>query len=202
MCSTSIQSANKMMHMGWTFTSWVVSPQVVRALQYVKITSTVLNCDRVFFKHQYITQSTVTSYNAVIKACQDVKQALKGITNTTWQAKMKAILQLEQLMSCFDNEKPVTYHHDTQIPLNYNRLLQVMPASRAVEKLQGTNPGVEAKPHMALSRVEQPAPKSPLPQHGTPQLINHNKLVSQQCGPSFLKQHCKHLNLTWWLWLY
>ena len=35
----------------------------------------------VFFKHKYITQPTLTPYDAIIKALQDLNHAIKGTTS-------------------------------------------------------------------------------------------------------------------------
>jgi hypothetical protein len=48
---------------------------------YTKKTRSMRISDAVWFKHKYITQSTLTPVDTIVKALNDLTQALKGKSN-------------------------------------------------------------------------------------------------------------------------
>jgi hypothetical protein len=53
----------------------------------------------VYFKHKYITQTTVTPADAIVKAFHDLMATLKGTTNLKGQQNLDAITQLQTTLS-------------------------------------------------------------------------------------------------------
>ena len=58
---------------------------------YVKKTRSERISDTVFFKHKYITQPTVMPEDTIVKALDDLMQALKGRRNVKGKAQMDAL---------------------------------------------------------------------------------------------------------------
>ena len=62
---------------------------------FVKTTRSTCITDAMFFKHKYITQPTVMPTNQIVKAYQDLTQAIQGLTKSSEDAHMEALTRLE-----------------------------------------------------------------------------------------------------------
>ena len=89
---------------------WYVrtSPEHYRCHEiYVKATRQTRISDTVYFKHKYITQPTVTPADAIIKAIQDLTQALKGKVNTKGESHLQALTKLQELFRPGNNNDKI-----------------------------------------------------------------------------------------------
>jgi hypothetical protein len=77
--------------------------------------------DTIFFKHKYITQPTVTSADAIVKAYQDLTFALQGIKNHKGNAHMEALARVQDALT-------PRYEHTVDQP--------VQPDPRVQEKIK------------------------------------------------------------------
>ena len=64
---------------------------------YVKKTRSERISDTVFFKHKYITQPTVTPADTIVKALNDLPNALKGKRNVKAEAQIEALEKIDEL---------------------------------------------------------------------------------------------------------
>ena len=72
------------------------SPEHIRShIVFVKASQWTRNTDNVFFKHKYITQPTNTLVDAIVKAYQDLAQAIQGISNSQGAARFEALASFE-----------------------------------------------------------------------------------------------------------
>ena len=70
---------------------------------FVKV---AVHCRHSFFKHKNITQPTVMPANLLVKAYQDLAQAIQGIPNAQGTAYMEALACVEKAI------EPQTIHID------------------------------------------------------------------------------------------
>ncbi|KAL7488152.1 LOW QUALITY PROTEIN: hypothetical protein ACHAW6_014020 [Cyclotella cf. meneghiniana] len=80
--------------MGRAFNAWYLqtSPEHIRShIVFVKASQWTRITDNVFFKHKYITQPTITLVDAIVKAYQDLTQAIQGISNSQGAARVEAL---------------------------------------------------------------------------------------------------------------
>ncbi len=66
---------------------------------YVKQTKSERVSDTVFFKMKYITQPTITPADAIIKALNNLTQALKVKSNAKGLEQLKALKKLEDILN-------------------------------------------------------------------------------------------------------
>ncbi|MBM5801495.1 MAG: hypothetical protein FJ077_11840 [Cyanobacteria bacterium K_DeepCast_35m_m2_023] len=66
---------------------------------YVKQTRSERISDTVFFKHKYITQPTVTQADIIVKALDDLTQALKGRRNVSGAVEIEALEKIDELLN-------------------------------------------------------------------------------------------------------
>ncbi len=66
---------------------------------YVKKTRSERISDTVFFKHKYITQPTVTPADIIVKALDDLTQALKGRRNVSCAVEIEALEKIDELLN-------------------------------------------------------------------------------------------------------
>jgi hypothetical protein len=66
---------------------------------YVKKTRSERTSDLVFFKHQYITQPTLTQADIIVKAIDDLTHALKGRKNVKGNAQIEALEKIDELLN-------------------------------------------------------------------------------------------------------
>jgi hypothetical protein len=83
MCSTITPKQYKISIMGRKFDRWMVLTDITRTLPMPHdiCTKSENVSDTVFFKTKYITQPTMTPADIIIKALNDLRQALKGKNN-------------------------------------------------------------------------------------------------------------------------
>jgi hypothetical protein len=59
--------------------------------------------DTVFFKHKYITHLTVTPADTIVKALDDLTNALKGRKNVKAEAQIEALEKIDELLNNIPN---------------------------------------------------------------------------------------------------
>ena len=70
----------------------------ITVMVFVKETQCTRISDTVYFIHKYITQPTVTPTDVIIKAYQDLMQAIHGMSNTRGIAHMEALTHIGQVL--------------------------------------------------------------------------------------------------------
>ncbi len=93
---------------------------------YVKKTRSKRISDKVFFKHRYITQPTLTPADTIIKALNDLTHALKGRKNVEGDAQIEALEKINELLNNIprkittEKEKHITFDENTAPPQENN----------------------------------------------------------------------------------
>jgi len=72
---------------------------------YITSTKSERVTDTIFFKHKYLTHPTITPEDAIIRAAEDLKQALRGKLSTRGNQRFEAIEQLRAIFAV-TNPKP------------------------------------------------------------------------------------------------
>ena len=97
---------------GWYLTT---SPDHYRCHYiFVKATRAKWISDTVYFKHKYITQPRLTTEDLVIKAIQDLSNAIKGGKNLGGNTQIKAIKGLTNSLRP-GNQLPLQAHSPTKV---------------------------------------------------------------------------------------
>ncbi len=85
---------------------------------YVKKTRSKRTSDTVFFKHQYITQPTLTQADIIVNAIDDLTHALKGRKNVKGDAQIEALEKIDDLLN--NIPKKLSKVKDLQVTPNEN----------------------------------------------------------------------------------
>ena len=116
--------------------------------------------DTVFFKHKYITQPTVTPADTIVKALDDLTNALKGRRNVKGEAQIEALEKIDELLNNIpkhmeperrqEQQKQVTFDEATA-PSKENRV----PMKRQTAPVRTTRrPTIEDKEAL----IDKPIP--------------------------------------------
>ncbi len=88
---------------------------ITDATKYIKKMRSMRISYTIWFKHKYITQTTVTLADMIIKALPDLTQALKGKTNLEGLDQIESMKCLEELLT---NTPPPTQVETIPMPIN------------------------------------------------------------------------------------
>jgi hypothetical protein len=76
--------------------------------------------DTVFFKHKYITHSTVTPVDTKVKALDDLTHALKGRKNANDETQMEALEKINELLNNVPKHLEPERHQERQKQVTFN----------------------------------------------------------------------------------
>jgi hypothetical protein len=98
--------------MGRKLDQWMVLTNIPGALPMPrnlckKQTKSERVSDTVFFKTKYITQPTMTPEDAIIKALNNLTQALQGKSNAKGLEQIKALKKLEDILNNTPETAPI-----------------------------------------------------------------------------------------------
>jgi hypothetical protein len=97
---------------------------------YVKKTRSKRIPDTVFFKHQYITQPTLTQADIIIKAIDDLTHALKRRQNVKGNAQLEALEKNDELLK--NIPKKISTVKEKQVTPNENTHPVTQPIAKTV----------------------------------------------------------------------
>ena len=91
---------------------------------------------KVFFKHKYITQSTLMQADIIVKALDDLTHALKGRKNVKGDTQIEALEQIGKLLNNIprkvvtQKEQHVTFDENTAPPRETNATPRTLTATQ------------------------------------------------------------------------
>ena len=162
---------------------WYVrtSPEHYRCHEiFVKATRNTRISDTVFFKHKYITQPTITPEDAIMKALQDIRQAISGKSNTKGQENLQALERMTQAL-----EKPRNNEKGSNNDALLQRIQQLQ--QRAATRVERQENIPQGAPRVESKRDVHPSPRveSQVQQQAVPQV----KVQQTQNGARDEVQH-------------
>ncbi len=123
---------------------------------YVKKMRSERISDTVFFEHKYITQPTITPADTIVKALDDLTNALKGRRNVKGEAQIEALERIDKLLNNIpkqleperrqEQQKQVTFNEATAPPKD-----NIVPTARQTAPLQTTQ-----RPSIKKALVNKP----------------------------------------------
>ena len=106
---------------------------------YCKNTRSERISDTVHFKHKYITEPTLTPEDTIVKALNDLTQALKDRRNKKGSEELDALRKLDDILNNIpttsNNSKRVTFANTTNLPLATG-INATIPTPRVVQEIQ------------------------------------------------------------------
>ena len=127
--------------MGGKFIRWMVFTYLTGTLQmpvhhviYCKNTRSERISDTVHFKHKYITEPTLTPEDTIVKALNDLTQALKERRNKKGIEELDALQRINDLLNNI---------HPTPITMNNSRRVTFADTTHLPQEIQPTVPRVD-----------------------------------------------------------
>jgi hypothetical protein len=169
-----------------TINGWYLetSPEHYQCHQiYVKKTKSERISDTVFFKHQYLTQPTVTPADTIIKALGDLTVALKGRRNLKGIEQIKALTKIDKLLNNIPttNKTPtrkVIFDEATKPPQEVKTAQRVNNISKSVKERTANNTAIIDKPltiNTPPPRVETSVDKTSILNMPPPRVVESSK---------------------------
>ena len=132
---------------------------------WVKATQAERISETVFFKHKYITNPSVTHADVVVKAAQDLRQALMKKANKKGEDRLRGLQALSEIfLEMANNEPPTTWETEyvprhmgaapPRVPDRAGRVPRVGPTTRPAMQ-----PSSNPTPLPANNPVASPAPR-------------------------------------------
>ncbi len=169
-----------------TIDGWYLqtSPEHYQCHQiYVKKMKSKSISDTVFFKHRYLTQPTVTPVDLIVKALEDLTQALKGRRNMKGIEQIKALTKIDKLLNNIPttNKTPtseVTFDEATKPPQEVLAAPRVNDMSKSAKERTTINTAIINKPltiNTPPPRVETSTDKTPILNKPPPRVVESPK---------------------------
>jgi len=113
----------------------------------------VRNGEKVFFKHKYLTQPTVTTEDVLIKAADDLSNAIKGVLPSTKQTQVA----INRLMEIFKGS--AREHKDSTGAQRECIISQRVLKEAEVQPVSTTTPQENDVVHVEYSPIANSAPQ-------------------------------------------
>jgi hypothetical protein len=123
---------------------------------YVKKTRSERISDTVFFKHKYITQPTVTPADTIVKALDDLTQALKGKRNVSGAAEIEALKKIDELLNNIPKQLSPVERQERRTRVTFDAATAPPKDNVTPISHQGTIPRQNSRPSVTKAIIDKP----------------------------------------------
>jgi hypothetical protein len=113
----------------------------------------------VYFKTKYITQLTLTPTDVIVKALNDLMQALKGKNNMKGLEQIKALRKLDDIL----NNSPIMYSTPPESTPQENRLVTFNQATRPPKETAPNPKETRTTTPISAATIDKPIIFTPTP---------------------------------------